>query len=440
MKTLTINLSILVLLTSFAYAQEYDDMYFTKKDRQEIQKKQQLENERNQQRNEMQRRQEVAAQTDARAAYNEEFSWDTNPDFIQRYETYVEESEENTDYYVEEEDRPITLDGDAVQQNADVLSPYNSNFYRNRSINSWNRFRVQSMMGMSPFMFNSFNGFGMYDPFYDPFFYGNRFMDPWNNPAFMWNSWNTGAWGGFYDPFFSPFNSFYGYGFNNMAFMPGFNSNMMMWSNTWRPGFGFGFGGGFGGSFWNPYFGFGNNMMIVSDNVNNRRNYIEGQSPNRSTTVPVASQERNDRRYANPDSYNYRSSRSAETSREPATRRASSTNYRRATPTQRSATYTRPSSSSRTTSRYSSGRDFSNVQRRATSTQYSNTRTTGSSSYYRSSSSTGRSSSGYDRSSYNTRSSSSSSYSRSSGSSGSSRSSSSSGSKSSSSRSSRGNR
>lgn len=219
-----LKLSALIVSLGIVFggsAQEYDDMYFTKKDRKKV--SYDLK----------------PAANDSKATYesytNNSYSDNysakqVNPEYIARYRTQSQPAGSNQEpvnetsgeqfdevglnqatYYPEDDQQQ----GNTIinnYYNTPVNSPLNSPFY-NR-----NRIRFNMGMGYSPWGWNTAFGIGFgapsavfydpfwgswYDPFYDPFFY-----DP-----FVYNSWGYSPWGwnrGLYgrSMFFNPWNRY----------------------------------------------------------------------------------------------------------------------------------------------------------------------------------------------------------------------------------------
>lgn len=410
MKSHTLLYVLIFIFTGAVFAQEYDDMYFNPKDRKAEKKREMLKWQK--ERDDL-KKQEVQSKTDAPKAYQEEFSWDSNPDFVARYENYVQESEGDAtgeDYFVEEDDRFGSADVEVPADNRQFQQGFSNNgCFSCSPWNSWNN------PMMNPWMSGFNRPFGMYDPFFNSPI-GFR---PGLNVGLGWNSWT--GWGtsiGFNSMWGNPMmaggmNPWMMNGFYDPWMMGGFHDPFMMggFHNPW-------FGPTPSSMFWGGYMAGmnrpGNALVIGSEAPANSTTYT-GQRSGRSTAIPTRdSRASNDSRNLSPDNFRYQSRRDAVTSG----RRAGTSAYRSSTPVRRSSNSyaSRPSSSRSAGNTYygrsSSGRDFSTVQRRgSTSNSYTRSSSGSSSSYgsrsssYSRNSSYGRSSSGsYNRSSSSSRS------------------------------------
>ena len=248
-----------VLLAGFfafagiAQAQEYDDMYFNKKDR-----KAKVENQMSINKN------LPSAQTEETTEYvmkNENtFSEEhVNPEYLARYGN---NGSANGQYA---EDEYYTEGGNAGD---DYQVPVVNNYYYN--------------MGAG------YNGVGFYDPFFNPW------MTGWNNP-WVRSSWNFSVnfgfgWGNFggWNPWrFGPswgWNSWYG---PSWGMGWGWNS---WYGPSWNVGWGYGWGNAWawnGGWGWgSPYWGYPGNVIIINDYESRyNRTFRRGSGPSRSSVA-----------------------------------------------------------------------------------------------------------------------------------------------------------
>lgn len=216
--------------SSQQYAQntEYDDLYFSSKDRKEV---------------------VYTASTSGNynlgntgVAGEDNSQKNVNPEYIQQYAQQSKKSNNSTN-------NATTPSGSNDSYSADN-SYYDENYRResNGGVNlarNYNRRSWDSGPNINIFpsygFGNFYGGSAFYDPFYDPFMYGHAFYDPFFHRPFVrvrpgvivsigsgfgmggWNSWNS-----WYDPFYAwndPFygrfayggwgDPFYGNGFNN---------------------------------------------------------------------------------------------------------------------------------------------------------------------------------------------------------------------------------
>lgn len=425
-----------VLSTASAQTAEYDDMYFSPKDRVDKEKKVAKENFKLQ-------KIEESVTIDPEESYSQK---NVNPEYLAKYKADQEESDKGQTYaedeYFNENYNAQAQNGTGVMNDADVVVRDrfgNTTYFRDSRDLMWN----------DPFMARG----AAFDPFWGPSFGWNRFRPGWNVNIGMgwnsWNRWNTGfgigyGWGnpwGFHDPFFNPWfrggMGFYDPWFYDPFFCPSpFRNNVVLINNyetrsnrTVRRGVG------------------GSRVATNTNNGTRSRStpgYTNTPTDRRSSSR-VAS---NQTRYASEGSRtNYSSGSRASRSRSEASqsrfyRRSQSNNnegtvrqannsrssYSNSRNTRSSSNYSRDSRSYRNSSARSrsSNSSYRNNSSRSRSSSYSRPSSTRSSSYSRPSSGSRSRSSSYN-SGYRSRSSSYSSPSRSSGrSSGGSRSSSSS--------------
>lgn len=237
----TILLSVFTLVGMSSYAQEYDDLYFTKKDRKKLKPvEEQITEEKN----------ETSGNTSFLGRQFENYSQEedyliedvstnqVSQEAIDRYkrseldEGYEEQAYvDNPNYSVPEES--------FQDQNVIINNYYGANNWR------FNRWRPGWRFGLG---WNTWGGAGFgfsygWGGWYDPFFY-----DPWIG----WNSW-----GGFYDPFWCP--PFFG---NSIGYYRGF------------------------GRFYNPYY---RRPIVIASNDFRGRSVRRGGRNSRGGTVSSTS-------------------------------------------------------------------------------------------------------------------------------------------------------
>lgn len=386
-------LSAFTFLFIFANAQEYDDLYFSKKDRKALKP--------------------IAAEKELPIYDSEELQAykghedESKSSFLGRqyqFDEYQEEpfevSQESIDKYKRANiDQP---QGDFVE-NPNYSSPvetyeneptvvnnyynvdpwaaqFNSNWGFGAGWNNWgNNFIVS--FGRRPFR-NAWFGNAWFSPFYNPF-------DPWGNQFFGWGGFNS-PWGGFYDPF-------------------------------WCPPFGNAFAGGFYGNRFNRGF-YGNRVVVVGNGERNGRQVVRGARNTRGGSVSSSGRSarvtnsaisndsrdfsRTQSRYLDQSRRTVRTTNSGNVSSGDRSRSSNSSVNRSSTRQRTSSpTYNRTSGSSRSSSgsvrssgssRSSSGRSSSGSVRSSGSSRSSSgsVRSSGSSRSSSGRSSSGRSSSG----------------------------------------------
>ncbi len=424
----------LMVVGSSVYAQEYDDLYFTPKDRKEIKYDG-----------------ETVTKSDESSSTYESFTNNTysdkysshnvNPDYIARYQSgssiksynsddndnanYSQPSESTVEYYDE--------DNQYANDNTSGQTIINNNYYGNtnsfndpywgnnwNSWNNWNRWNRWNRWSRWNAWNDPFWGFntGIY---YDPFFgwgnswsvsfgFGNRWG--WGNP---WNRYYM------YDPFYSPF---YAGGFYDPWF-GGFGSPYRGWG--WRNSYYNGYYNGFYNGYHNglSYNDRNTRNVVVGARSSTRGGFVSNSPRTNSTTrssIDGLSRRSDSRDFSGTQNEYFSRSRTSATSGrtvssartstsgrsnsaatyDARSSRSSSADYSRSNTNSRSGrTYSTPSStntrSSGTTRRYNSSsydsRSSSSSSGRSYSPNYSNSRS--SSSSYRSNSygsSSGRSS------------------------------------------------
>ncbi len=193
-----------------SYAQEYDDLYFTSKDRNmmklpdegpsaQLSDSQSLE------------------ESFSEEAYTDDYSAkNVNPEYIARYQSQSAQGEENPTYGAywepeEEQDVEYYPEEEVVAEQAPTIvnNYYGSSPYRYQP-SRWS-FRPSMMMGYNSF-YGWQTGFGMSmtygDPFFDPRF------DPFYSPFYSPYSYNRF---GYYDPWSDPFYCPPSYGYNRFS-------------------------------------------------------------------------------------------------------------------------------------------------------------------------------------------------------------------------------
>jgi hypothetical protein len=250
LKTLKlISISImgsLMLLPFGTFAQEeYDDMYFTPRDRKEVKKESVYAADKGITKTDASR--DVINPSGSTQLYgNAQESYSSknvNPEYIERYKSTsknsatVETLAEDDSYYVENYDRSNFYEGnerDREYTRPGNYSGYNAGYYG---------FNDPFMAGYN------YYGRGFYDPFWNPYYgsgwgmmpgfsmslsFGSGWgYNPWHSPwgySRFYNPWYSryyySPWA--YDPWFGPYSGF-GYGYH-----PGFYSNRFYYVNTGR--------------------------------------------------------------------------------------------------------------------------------------------------------------------------------------------------------------
>ncbi|MGD1961041.1 MAG: hypothetical protein ACFB2Y_19455 [Fulvivirga sp.] len=383
-KSSALSLLVLVSSISLVFAQEYDDMYFSSKDREVKEQKTTKKNA------------EIAKIEEASTDLDESFSEkNVNPEYIAKYRA---DQEQNTSGNQFEEDEYFNEDyrEDQVvnnfQNNADVVIQDrfgNTTYFRDARDVYWS----------DPLFYRG----TVFDPFYSPFGF-NRFGPGLTvnvGFGFGWNRWNR--WNRF-----NSWNVGFGYGWGNR------------WGyDPWFGGAGFGF---YDPWFYDPFFcptPFRNNVVVIN-NYESRANRTirRGVAPSRTAVAGrtgtsrssrvVSSSTSNGRSSSRVASNSTRSSRESGRSAYSSSRRSAdggqSRYYRRSRGNDESSVSSRSSRSSRSyTSNSRNSSSSSNYSRSSRSTApgsrsgYSRSGNSRSSGYNRSSSRSR--SSGYNRSS-----------------------------------------
>ncbi len=423
---------LLMIMSFESIAQEeYDDMYFTPKDRKEVKKEPVNFSSGNE-----------AVKTGSQQVINPEYSakqygdvddnysaGNVNPEYIERYKTNSKDNEEALEeaqgdsYYVENYDRDNFTD-DTLESNNNYYDRYD----RRNSNYGWN----------DPWGRQNYYGRSFYDPFWGPSYMpgwnmgmGNSFgyMPGWSLTLSYGSAWGYDPWysSGFYRPWYSrPY-------YNAWAYDPWYYDSWMGYGYPYRSSFYHGYNTGFYSGFYSGYYGGGYYNNIGEKDYAYSRRVARGSSnitrsdaavPNRRTAIAqrsgndgqaVDKRARSDRDYSRTQNEYYAESRSryaydrtsGSTGSEVNTRADYRTNARNATPNVRSSRsttdYSRPNyrsagdSRARTSSSYNTNRSSSRSsysdrnyqQSRSSSRSYSTPARSGSSS------SLGRSSSSY---------------------------------------------
>jgi len=250
MKTKVAILSVAAMcFAGSLMAQEVDDMYFTRKDREKLNATKANEttyaaSKRSQGSDDATTGDESINPTDTYSARN------TNPEYVSRSSS-EQAATDNQDYYVT----------DYRNATATNLNKFNNNY------NKWYN---------SSWYNNGYYGNSMYSGFNSPYYY-NSFGNPWMSPYYQpgWGSslsfyygspyynnygYNNYGYGGYYDPFYSPY---YGGGYGS-----GFGM-----------GYGMGYGSYYGGYGWNSmammgsYYYWGGRPTVVVVNNNSGDSY-----------------------------------------------------------------------------------------------------------------------------------------------------------------------
>lgn len=239
MKISGILLAVFSMLTVGAFAQgiEYDDMYFTAKDRAKLNAQREVayndtRMSRSKQREPLNEEYSINP-TDSYSARN------VNPEYTSRAQTREAQAAEG-DYFVSD-----------YQYRSSQFRTFN-NQYNNWYGNDWYR-----MNYWGPAI-NTWNSpYYGYNPWYDPY----MGYSGWSTSLSfrMGHSWNYG-WGGYYNP--------WGYSYGWDPFYSGF-------------GYGMGYGMGYG--YWNPYrYGYYPGVIIINNPEYAGRRTVEGRRPVRS--------------------------------------------------------------------------------------------------------------------------------------------------------------
>lgn len=203
--------AILGISTSMAFGQEYDDLYFTKKDRVKKQKKAEdteVQSYQNQPSNDKE-----LSFLGRQYQYNAEETGDVSDESLAYYEPEKTQEDYRSDrdysdynsYENQNFSDPQATFDNVSQQPIIVNNYYNDNW---NSFNRWNRPRLRFGVGWNSWGGNFWsvsygNAWGnpWYDPFWDPWYY-----NAWG-PSWGWNSWGWNSWGwggGFYNNLWCP--------------------------------------------------------------------------------------------------------------------------------------------------------------------------------------------------------------------------------------------
>jgi len=390
---------LLTFLSAAVFGQEYDDMYFSSKDRKQVK----YASEDKMVKQDLDQVQQATQNPD------ENFSQrNVNPEYIAKYkaasrEQYDFDSEyADNDYYVEDYNTNPEL-GEVTSNFTNNAIPVRDRFGNVTYVRNY-----EDIFWTDPFLYQG----TMFDPLYSPWV--NRWNRGWNvSVGFGWNNW----------------------GWNR-------------WNRGWNVGVGFGWGNGWGWNRWNnwgwnswgwnnwgycpPGYGWGGNTVVINNyEARNNRTFRRGPaSSRRSSTVDGVSSRRRtsaiaengnqsgrssansrssvrSRNYDDAQSRYYRRSRNAVSSEGTVSgrtynSRSSSSTYRSGTRSRSGSEYSTPSRSSSRSSGYnsrSSSRNSNFSRPSRSSRSYSSpSRSSGSRSYSSPSRSSSRSS-GYNRSS-----------------------------------------
>ena len=407
----------LMLSVSIVKGQEYDDMYFTKKDRKKVSFEMEAESQ--------------AAKETLESFQNDQLdgqysSKELNPDFLARYSsTKLGEGDEinygvSSSYYPESDSskQPVIINN---YYGTNYNSPWANNTWAPSTYmgwNSWSGFNFQMTFGNSSF----YPMVGYVNPWNDPFFYNwygtsvyydpwmaNTLMyDPWFNPwAYNRRFWRNNMWG---NPWYGGFNSYaigYWDGYYTGAYYGaiGYAYRDVISSRQVVRGARYSRGGTVTGVSRSNYQANSSRRMVAQTTGNGRQDYSRSQNEYYSRSS--RSSESNNRAYTRSSSGERvatTNSRAYQSSTQPAYTR-SATNSRsyidRSSSAGRSVDNSRSSSSS-----VYSNRSGSTSNSYGTTRRYSTNSSTGNSSSY-----SGNTSRSYNNSYNNTRSSSGSSYS-----------------------------
>jgi len=231
-------------------AQEIDDMYFSRKDREKLNAAKASESTYSA--SKRSNGYDNAASADESINPTDTYSArSTNPEYVSRANS-EQAATDNQDYYVT----------DYRNSTANNLNKFNSNY------NNWYN---------STWYNNGYYGNSMYNGFNSPYYY-NSFANPWMSPYYQpgWGSSlsfyygspyynNYYGYGGYYDPFYSPYYGYgsgwgmsygmgYGYGYPYSGFYSG-----------WGMGYGYGLG--------SYYYWGGRPTVVVVNNGGSGDNY-----------------------------------------------------------------------------------------------------------------------------------------------------------------------
>ncbi|WP_425390160.1 hypothetical protein [Ekhidna sp.] len=393
-----------------AFGQEYDDLYFTKKDRK---KKKQVE----------------VAMTDpaneSREYIGSDFQSDQSDEDLSFLGRQFKEtnphlegvSEESLDYYKPEKTQEDYINAEQQeQQNPNFSNPQSSVHFNDGSVYD-NNGNFSDANGQQPVIINNY--------YNDNWNTWNRWNRPGLNVGFGWNSWGGNfwsvsygnAWGNpWYDPFWDPW-----WGWN--AWGPRWG-----WNTGWAWNAGWGWGGIYDPYWCAPYRGIYNRPVYVVGSDRRGRNVVRGARNSRGSVATRSSRSSSGRRsgvasegnvssrqvnynrqqadYLNRSRsntrYNSNTSRGAETINSRASSRSSIFNNSNNSRSNTNSSFSRPSTNTRSrsytppaSSRGSSNRSY--TPSRSSSSRSSGSVSRGRSSSSRSSgsrSSSGRSSSG----------------------------------------------
>lgn len=289
--SLSISLLSLTVFYSSVYAQEYDDMYFSKSDRKtvKVEKTTVLSKENKNHNNTNYKT--ISETTETYSAKN------VNPEYIARYKSSEsnetndqsvnnDDSYSSQDYFVEGYDKDQYV-SDSKKEEIDYAALNKrdqmsySNYSRSNSSPSW---RFSPYMSMGYGGYSGYGGYGRYG--YDPFMMGHGsgmtmgigfgFGSGFGySPSMSYNigmSWGTGynPWGGYGNPgYYNPYRrGFY---------------------DPWGPSYGYSGFGGYGGGYCPSYSlaSYGGSNVIVggSDYVNGRNIQNKARTTRSSSTA-----------------------------------------------------------------------------------------------------------------------------------------------------------
>ena len=246
MKTMKIITPLLLTATvlSGGYAQsEYDDMYFTGKDRE----KQVVKQEEVYAYNSNTSKKKKGAQTEYVNPTDSYSARNLNPEYVARAK--AKEGQSSDEYFAS--------NYQYVNPTANNLNSFNTGF------NSWYGNNWYNAAYFSPYI-NSWNS-PYYNPYYDPFYSSYRNPNPWADPYYRsgWSSSFSYHWGS-------------------------------SWNYGWGAGAGFGFGNPYFNNAWCPSYGYNNygyyptTVVVVNNSVdNNSPSYGKRSSRSSATTRPA---------------------------------------------------------------------------------------------------------------------------------------------------------
>ena len=232
----------LMVVGNSVYAQEYDDLYFTPKDRKEIKYDGETVTKSDESRS--------TYESYTNNTYSDKYSsHNVNPDYIARYQSgnsiqsYNEDSEGNANYSQPSESTVEYYDenNQYANDNTSGQTIINNNYYGNTNSyydpywgNNWNRWNRYNSWNTWNDPFWGINSGFYYDPFFGwrnswsiSFGFGSRWG--WGNPwsrYYMYDPWYSPYYaGGFYDPWFGGFGSPYygGWGWRNSYYSGYYN-------------------------------------------------------------------------------------------------------------------------------------------------------------------------------------------------------------------------